>query len=128
MVILHLTFDKITQHQYLASIVHKNNYRSIGTESTALKNSKLLDERIEFIRRHDEKHIIVWNKLERSSFRVKNDFAPQPRFDYPQQLHDVADIIVYAPSLIMMTHGNKPVVLKGDEQLAISIFPELKEG
>lgn len=116
MVVLVLSRDKISQHEFKANIKGVEHFAILGTNSNQDKAS--LDERIAYVNANkDQKPVVVFHALQRTIFLVPPEWNPEVGGDYPRDLHDLADVVVYTPSLIHASYGRTPTVLKGDVEV-----------
>lgn len=116
MVILIVTRDKITQHEFKAKIAGIENYAVVGTNAN--QDQAALDERIAYVEANKaQKSVAIFHALKGTLFKVPPEWNPEVGADYPGDLHDLADFVIYTPGLLHTTHGRTPTVLKGDLEL-----------
>jgi hypothetical protein len=123
MIITHLSFDKITQNYYMEHLKNRSQYVHVGTASVALLDPILLQERLEFVKKQP-KDVVIWNLLRKSSFSHKMSFVPDAGLDFPRDLDWISDVIIYVPSMIMISHGNLPKILKGEGTVESYFFQD----
>ena len=113
MVVLVLSRDKISQHEFKSKIKGVEQFAVLGTNSN--QDKAALDERLTYINASkDQKPVVVFHALKRTIFLVPNEWNPEVGGDYPRDLHDIADVVVYTPGLLHTSYGRTPTLLKGD--------------
>lgn len=122
MKILILSKDKISQNYFKSQIQNINEFKVIGTNSN--QDESTLNERINYINSFDG--VVIFHALKNSRYVTLKGWLPEPNSDYPKKLFELADLIIYTPTLIQLSHGMKNTVIKGKvEKIKISAEAEL---
>jgi len=120
--ILVLSKDKISQNYFKNSILNLQEFKVIGTNSN--QDVVTLKERVNFISSYED--VIIFHALKHSRFLAGKTWLPEPTADYPKILFELADLIIYTPTLIQSSHGMKNTVIKGNlEKIKLSALSEI---
>ena len=111
MIVTVLSRDKISQNIFKESISELDKYALLGTHSN--QDSNALKERINFALGQD-KDIIIFHALKRSSFAISKEWVPEPVADYQKELYEISDLLIYTPTLFQSSYGKLLTVIKGD--------------
>jgi hypothetical protein len=111
MIVTVLSRDKISQNIFKESIAELDKYALLGTHSN--QDSKTLKERLNFAL-DQNKDIIIFHALKRSSFAISKEWIPEPVADYQKELHEISDLLIYTPTLFQSSYGKHLTVIKGD--------------
>ena len=125
MIILVLSRDKISQQMFRSSIKGVEHFGVVGTNAN--QDTVALNERLAFVNSNKaQKPFAIFHALKRTIFATPPEWNPEVGGDYPRDLHDIADVVIYTPSLLHTTHGRLPTLLKGDGNTLQSILlPEV---
>lgn len=127
MKVLILSRDKISQNYFKAEIGTLSKFTVIGTNSN--QDDATLQERLSYISQHE--NVIIFHALKKSIYLASKEWLPEPTADYQKILFELADVVIYTPTLIQTSHGMKNTVLKGSSlvgSLSIKTEMEFKEG
>jgi hypothetical protein len=120
--VLILSKDKISQNYFRTEILNLGEFKVIGTNSN--QDLVTLNERLAFINSFED--VVIFHALKQSRYLAGKNWLPEPTADYPKILFELADLIVYTPTLIQTSHGMKNTVIKGKvEKIKISAAAEL---
>lgn len=122
MKVLILSKDKISQNYFRTEILNLRDFKVIGTNSN--QDDVTLKERMAFINSFED--VIIFHALKHSRYLTVKGWLPEPTADYQKILFELADLIIYTPTLIQASHGMKNTVIKGKvEKINISADAEL---
>jgi hypothetical protein len=114
MIITILSRDKISQNIFKENILDITNFVTLGTHSN--QDSNTLKERINFALGQN-KDVLIFHALKRSSFAISKDWNPEPVADYQKELYEISDLLIYTPTLFQSSYGKTLTVIKGDLSL-----------